>query len=380
MRPPALKCAALAALLALAACERGGPPAPVYVGGRPQAQLQQQQTQQRAAAPVAGTLQPGTTHVVVPGDTVFTLSRRSGVPTRAIIDANRLQAPYVLNPGDRLTIPAVRVHEVRSGDTASQVALRYGVSLADLVRANGIEAPYIIRIGQRLVIPGSAQQPPTAIAAAPIPTPVQRPVEQAALPPPAAQQAPPPVAVLPMPTPPAGSPPSAGAPPVAVVTPPPAQSAPQAAPQPAPPVPSALTAPEPVDAARAGRFLWPVRGIVVSDYGPKPGGLQNDGVNIAAPRGTPFRAAEAGTVIYSGNELRGFGNLLLLRHDGGYVTAYAHADELLVQRGDNVRRGQTIGRVGSSGGVATPQLHFEVRRGTRAVNPADYLGSQSASN
>lgn len=375
MRPPALKYAALAALLALAACERGGPPAPVYVGGRPQAQPQQQQSQQRAAAPVAGSLQPGTTHVVVPGDTVFTLSRRSGVPTRAIIDANRLQAPYVLNPGDRLTIPAVRVHEVRSGDTASQLAQRYGVSLADLVRANGIEAPYIIRIGQRLVIPGSAQQTQTAIAAAPIPTPIQRPVEQAALPPP--------VVVQPMPAPPAGSPPSAGVPPVAVVTPPPAQSQTPAqtpAPQPAPPVPSALTAPEPVDPARAGRFLWPVRGVVVSDYGPKPGGLQNDGVNIAAPRGTPFRAAEAGTVIYAGNELRGFGNLLLVRHDGGYVTAYAHADELLVQRGDNVRRGQTIGRVGASGGVATPQLHFEVRRGTRAVNPAEYLGSQSASN
>jgi murein DD-endopeptidase MepM/ murein hydrolase activator NlpD len=380
LRPPALKYAALAALLALAACERGGPPAPVYVGGRTQAQPQQQQAQQRAAAPVAGTLQPGTTHVVALGDTVFTLSRRSGVPTRAIIDANRLQAPYVLNPGDRLTIPAVRVHEVRSGDTASQVAQRYGVSLADLVRANGIEAPYIIRIGQRLVIPGSAQQTQTAIAAAPIPTPVQRPVEQAALPPPTSQQAPPPVAVQPMPAPPANAPPSAAQPPVAVVTPPPTQPAPQAAPQPAPPVPSALTAPEPVDPARAGRFLWPVRGVVVSDYGPKPGGLQNDGVNIAAPRGTPFRAAEAGTVIYAGNELRGFGNLLLLRHEGGYVTAYAHADELLVQRGDNVRRGQTIGRVGSSGGVATPQLHFEVRRGTRAVNPAEYLGSQSASN
>ena len=371
MRPPALKFAAALALLALAACERGGPPAPIFVGGRPQAQPQQQQNQQRAAAPVAGTLQPGTTHVVVAGDTVFTLSRRSGVPTRAIIDANRLQAPFALNPGDRLTIPAVRVHDVRSGDTASQVAQRYGVSLADLVRANGIEAPYIIRIGQRLVIPGSAQQSQTAIAAAPIPTPVPRPVEQASLPPPAQQAPTGPIAVLP--------PPAQQQAPAPQTPAQPQTPAPQAA-QPAPPVPSALTAPEPVDPARAGRFLWPVRGIVVSDYGPKPGGLQNDGVNIAAPRGTPFRAAEAGTVIYAGNELRGFGNLLLVRHEGGYVTAYAHADELLVQRGDNVRRGQTIGRVGSSGGVATPQLHFEVRRGTRAVNPTEYLGSQSASN
>ncbi|MBL0931909.1 MAG: peptidoglycan DD-metalloendopeptidase family protein, partial [Alphaproteobacteria bacterium] len=329
--------------------------------------------QTRPAAPVGVPLHPAPTHAVFPGDPVFTLARRPGVPPRAIIDATRLQAPYALNPGDRLTIPAVRVHEVRSGDTASQVAQRYGVSLADLVRANGIEAPYIIRIGQRLVIPGSAQQTQTAIAAAPIPTPVQRPVEQAALPPP-------PVAVQPMPAPPANSPPSAAVPPVAVVVPPPAQPAPQAAPQPAPPVPSALTAPEPVDPARAGRFLWPVLGIVLSDYGPKPCGLQNDGVNIADPRGPQFRRSAAGTVIYAGNALRGFGNLLLLRHDGGYVTAYAHADELLGQRGDNVRRGQTIGRVGSSGGVATPQLHFEVRRGTRAVNPTEYLGSQSASN
>lgn len=373
MRPPALRLAALAALLALAACERGGPPAPIFVGGRPQAQPQQQQPQQRATAPVAGTLHPGTTHIVAPGDTVFTLSRRSGVPTRAIIDANRLQAPFALNPGDRVTIPAVRVHEVRSGDTASQVAQRYGVSLADLVRANGIEAPYVIRVGQRLVIPGSAQQTQSAIVAAPSPAPVQRPVEPAALPPSAAPQTSPPAMVTPAPTGPAGVAQQQQQP-----SPAPQVTAP--APQPAPPVPSALTAPEPADPARAGRFLWPVRGIVVSDFGPKPGGLQNDGVNIAAPRGTPFRAAEAGTVIYAGNELRGFGNLLLLRHEGGYVTAYAHADELLVQRGDNVRRGQTIGRVGSTGGVATPQLHFEVRRGTRAVNPAEYLGSQSASN
>ena len=133
--------------------------------------------------------------------------------------------------------------------------------------------------------------------------------------------------------------------------------------------------------AVAGRMLWPVRGVVVSDYGPKPGGLQNDGINIAAPRGTAFRAAESGVVIYAGNELRGFGNLLLLRHEGGYVTAYAHADELAVRRGDQVRKGQTIGRVGSSGNVTGPQLHFEVRRGTQAVNPIEYLGSQaSASN
>ncbi|MFM7344011.1 MAG: murein hydrolase activator EnvC family protein, partial [Tagaea sp.] len=216
-------------------------------------------------------------------------------------------------------------------------------------RANGIEPPYNIRVGQRLVIPG-ATTPATApnVAAAP-----RGAVEQTPLPAPPTQVTPAPQAA---PTP---APQASPAPPPAPANPPAAPSEANPAPQP-------------------GRFLWPVRGVVVSDFGPKPGGLQNDGVNIAAPRGTPFRAAEAGTVIYAGNELRGFGNLLLLRHEGGYVTAYAHADELSVQRGDQVRRGQTIGRVGQTGGVTTPQLHFEIRRGTRPVNPMDYLGAQTA--
>jgi len=98
-------------------------------------------------------------------------------------------------------------------------------------------------------------------------------------------------------------------------------------------------------------------------------------VNIAAPRGTPIRAAENGVVVYAGNELRGFGNLLLIRHDGGWMTAYGHAEELLVKRGDRIRRGQIIAKVGSTGNVTSPQLHFEIRRGTRAVNPREFLAA-----
>ena len=125
---------------------------------------------------------------------------------------------------------------------------------------------------------------------------------------------------------------------------------------------------------RSGRaFAWPLRGRVISDYGPKPGGLQNDGVNIAAPQGTPFHAAENGVVVYAGNELRGFGNLILIRHADGWVTAYAHANEILVPRGEQVRRGQVIGKVGATGNVNAPQLHFEIRRGARAVDPREFL-------
>jgi murein DD-endopeptidase MepM/ murein hydrolase activator NlpD len=133
--------------------------------------------------------------------------------------------------------------------------------------------------------------------------------------------------------------------------------------------------------SRTGRaFLWPVKGQVISDFGPKGGGLHNDGINIAATQGTPIRAAENGVVVYAGNELRGFGNLLLLRHADGWMTAYAHADELLVSRGHQVRRGQVIARVGASGNVSAPQIHFEIRRGSRAVNPRDYLAADTASS
>jgi murein DD-endopeptidase MepM/ murein hydrolase activator NlpD len=124
--------------------------------------------------------------------------------------------------------------------------------------------------------------------------------------------------------------------------------------------------------------LWPVNGHVISHFGPKAGGLHNDGINIAAARGTRVRAAENGVVAYAGNELRGFGNLLLIRHGDGWVSAYAHNDRLLVGRGDSVRRGQAIALVGMTGNVATPQLHFELRRGANPVDPLDYLRPQGA--
>ena len=111
----------------------------------------------------------------------------------------------------------------------------------------------------------------------------------------------------------------------------------------------------------------------MSQFGAKEDGLFNDGVNIAAPRGAPVRAVDNGVVAYAGKEIRGFGNLLLIKHEGGLITAYAHNDALLVARGDNVTRGQVIAKVGTSGGVKSPQLHFEVRQGTRAVDPSVYL-------
>ncbi len=122
-----------------------------------------------------------------------------------------------------------------------------------------------------------------------------------------------------------------------------------------------------------------MRGRVVTRYGPASDGRYNDGINILAPRGTPVRAADNGVVAYVGNELRGFGNLILVKHSGGWVTAYAHNQTLMVRRGDRVARGQTIAQVGSTGNVGKPQLHFEIRRGTQAVDPIGLLDRQKAS-
>jgi len=120
-------------------------------------------------------------------------------------------------------------------------------------------------------------------------------------------------------------------------------------------------------------FRWPARGKVITGYGAKTNGKSNDGINLAVPEGTPIKAAEDGIVAYSGNELKGYGNLVLVRHSNGYVTAYAHASELLVKRGDAIKRGQVIAKSGQSGEVASPQLHFEIRKGSAPVDPLQFL-------
>jgi murein DD-endopeptidase MepM/ murein hydrolase activator NlpD len=121
------------------------------------------------------------------------------------------------------------------------------------------------------------------------------------------------------------------------------------------------------------KLRWPVAGKVIAGFGPRPDGTHNDGVNLAAPMGTDVHAAESGVVAYSGDELKGYGKLVLIRHDNGWVTAYAHADELLVKRGDQIRRGQVIAKAGRTGQVDQPQVHFELRQGQKPVDPTPFM-------
>jgi murein DD-endopeptidase MepM/ murein hydrolase activator NlpD len=297
----------------------------------------------------------GTAVTVAQGDTLDTLSRRYGVPASAIMQANALTSPTGIRPGQRLVIPRYNhtasaparsqsEHVVSPGETMTGIAKRYNVPLKDLAKANRIEPYAQLKMGDRLVIPGrlAEAKPP-----APAPKPAQT----------QAQAQPPKAAPAPAPA--------------------PAQKMAAAAPAPTALAVSSTGNVNAEDVKGSGSaspaFRWPVRGRIIAGFGPKPNGQQNDGINLSVPEGTPIKAAEDGVVAYSGNELKGYGNLVLIRHPNGFVTAYAHASELMVKRGDTIKRGQTIAKAGQTGTVTSPQVHFEIRKGSSPVDPTQYL-------
>ena len=133
--------------------------------------------------------------------------------------------------------------------------------------------------------------------------------------------------------------------------------------------------PAPKVPAPTEKFRWPARGKIIASFGNKAGVGPNDGINISVPRGTEVHAAESGVVTYAGNDVQGYGNLVIIRHPEGWITAYAHNDSLMVKSGENVRRGQIIAKAGNTGSVTQPQLHFQIRQGATAtpVDPTQYL-------
>jgi murein DD-endopeptidase MepM/ murein hydrolase activator NlpD len=308
----------------------------------------------------------GTTIIVGTSDTLEILARRYNVTPAAILQANGYKGPRVLSPGQQLIIPrqsavaaapvmaapaskpvmavaaAPSVHVVNPGDTLMSIARRNHISTGELARANGLDAAAKLKIGMKLNVPVKA-----SAAAVPAGQPM---VAQAA-----------PVSVAP-------------ATKIAAITQDSQQKARLAQTSNVEEAPAAETPAKAAEATGAlPTFRWPVRGKVITGYGAKTNGKANDGINLAVPEGTPVKAAEDGVVAYSGNELKGYGNLVLVRHSNGYVTAYAHASELLVKRGDTIKRGQIIAKSGQSGEVGSPQLHFEIRKGSNPVDPLQFL-------
>jgi murein DD-endopeptidase MepM/ murein hydrolase activator NlpD len=287
-------------------------------------------------------------HVTVgQGETLETVARKNNVPLSALMDVNGVTSAAAIRPGQRLVIPryvsggapqaaapvpqtAENTHIVESGESLIGVARHHGVTLSALARANNIKPYDAISIGQRLTIPGqkvAMRQAPVPKVAQPRTVPVEK---------------------------------------VASV---PAQSA-RVAKSDVHETDS-VTKADPVDAMPS--FRWPVKGRIIAGFGQRPNGTQNDGINLAVPEGTPVKAAEDGTVAYAGNELKGYGNLVLVRHANGFVSAYANASAITVKRGDTVKRGQVIAHAGQTGNVTSPQLHFEIRKGSTPVDPTKYL-------
>jgi murein DD-endopeptidase MepM/ murein hydrolase activator NlpD len=236
-----------------------------------------------------------------------------------------------------------------AGESLAAVARRARVDPDALAAENGLIRPYALKPGQVLRLPA----PPSPVAAA-----SSRPSAGDAAPARTAPARDPPNAE------PRRTEPSRPAPPPETEV----AGLPQA--------PAAVARPS--DSPRRGGFVWPLRGRLISGFGAKDHGMHNDGINIAAKRGQPVRAVGGGEVAYVGNELRGFGNLVLIKHDDGWVSLYAHNDTIDVARGDKVRRGQVIARAGNTGGVGEPQLHFELRRDKKPVDPLPYLGDGGA--
>lgn len=332
-----------------------------------------------AAAPVAAE-ERGQEIEVQRGDTLYGISKRHGVSLNELMRVNALTSPS-LKPGQKLSLPSGKAvprsrpvvppatvaaipapadwtgsYTVRSGDSLYAIARQNKVKLDDLQRYNGIADVRRVKPGMVLKIPGIAG---AAMAEAP-----------------------------------------ASSSPAPVLTPPPAPPVTAEAPAPSTSEPAAISATPKIlnsgageekkvaalDAGTAasvaapasgsvadGKLRWPAKGRIIAGYGPRTDGTHNDGINISVPAGTDIHAAEGGTVAYAGSELKGYGNLILVRHDNGIVTAYAHASEMLVKRGDRVTRGQVIAKAGKTGAVDQPQVHFEVRRDQTPVDPTLYL-------
>jgi murein DD-endopeptidase MepM/ murein hydrolase activator NlpD len=263
--------------------------------------------------------------------------------------------------------------KVRPGQTLSGIAHDHHIPMRSIAEANHLYPPYRIEAGSTLIIP-QAGQPPTS-PPSPLLAAVSPPKPEAAT---ASAQIEA-TALDRLPPAPAAKSPIAVAAPSGAATPATEPARPDPKPAAASPAPNAAASPEPPAPAAAptvhsaGIFQWPVRGHVLAGYGSERDGTHNDGINIAAPRGAAVEAADVGVVAYTGNELRGYGNLVLVKHPNGWISAYAHCDLILVKRGDKVARGQVIARVGSTGNVAEPQLHFELRRGNKAVDPREFL-------
>lgn len=273
------------------------------------------------------------TYVVRSGDSLRSIAIRTGAGSEAIARANNLARPYTIVPGQTLAIPAGRYHAVREGETGIAIAIAYNVDWSRVISANALEEPYVLRPGQRLMIPDTGPETREQRAAR-----FHLDIDDIVT----------------------------GGTPAVRESARPARSTASAARAPA-------IRPIAVPDRFVGQFRWPVAGTLVRRFGPGKSGERNDGIKIAVPLDTPVLAAADGVVAYAGSDVPALGGLVILRHGDGWTTVYGHAGQLLVQRGQSVKRGQTVALSGNSGFADRPEVHFEMRKGRIAVDPLPKL-------
>lgn len=286
------------------------------------------------------------------GDTVFALSRRENVPVLAIMEANQLRPPYVIQKGQMLLVPKMRNYKVKKGDNLFEISRKHHMDMVQIARLNNLRKPYRLEVGQFLRIPhvrykaspNKAKSYTKNVSKQKTTQPVQvsRPNKTDNI--------------------------SASKPSSANNT--------KLAHQQIRSKPKVRSAKTDVTykATKAGYFEWPARGKILSRFGAVGKGNEyNDGIAIALPAGSPIKSAASGTVVYNGNGLKGYGNLLIIRHSGGWLTAYAHLKSVKVGKGDRVNLGQIIAEVGKTGDVSRPQLYFAIRKKNKALDPMKHL-------
>lgn len=248
-------------------------------------------------------------------------------------------------PGSGAGSGATAVYVVKDKDTIESISQRYGVPVQTIAERNKLQPPYTLKPGQSLAMPGARFVPDSTGGSATAANNAPGSVKRETLPSPVRGEAP-------------------------------RSAAPTEATQPSPAVgqTSATVPATPPPASPPPRMAWPIKGKILVPYGTGAGGQKNDGIDIQAEPGAPVKAADDGTVVYSGSEVAHLGNLLLVQHPGGYITAYGNNEALLAKKGDAVKKGQAIAKAGNSGGAASPRVHFEVRRGgSRTIDPMTVL-------
>ena len=245
------------------------------------------------------------------GDNLFSISRQFNISIQELIKVNKIQEPYKIFPNQSIFIPQNKKHIVVKGETLYSISRYYETTVFTLAKYNNIKNVNNIKVGKELIIPKRSEKIKKIKNKKWDSKFKKKKIENRK------------IVIL--------------------------------------------------RDKKNSTFIWPVRGKLLSKYGKSKEGFYNDGINIDSKKGTKVMSSQAGKVIYCGNEIPGYGNLILIKHSKNWITAYAHLNEVFTEKGKKVSKGEIIGSVGNTGNVRSPQLHFEIRKGKESVNPLKLL-------